>query len=224
MKASLKVSFRLFKKHITRLLTIIAIVIVSVGFMSGLGEVKNKIDIAQNNFYISENISDLYLKSKRQYGFSLNEIRYLNNKFGENNVLKSFSYELKNNNEITRVYSFNIVDAKINKLKLLEGEFPKTENEVVVERKTNTIKSYNIGDVININNINYFVCGIVINPLILIEAEEPSLQFENEHLSNVVYLNSTQFITNDVYITLENRGLFKSFNKKYKVEVEKLKQ
>ena len=41
-------------------------------------------------------------------------------------------------------------------------------------RKTNTIKSYNIGDVININNINYFVCGIVINPLILIEAEEPS--------------------------------------------------
>ncbi len=224
MKASLKVSFRLFKKYITRLLTIIAIVIVSVGFMSGLGEVKNKIDIAQNNFYISENISDLYLKSKRQYGFSLNEIRYLNNKFGENNVLKSFSYELKNNNEITRVYSFNIVDAKINKLKLLEGEFPKTENEVVVERKTNTIKSYNIGDVININNINYFVCGIVINPLILIEAEEPSLQFENEHLSNVVYLNSTQFITNDVYITLENRELFKSFNKKYKAEVEKLKQ
>ena len=43
MKASVKTVFRLFKKHLTRLTTIIAIVAVSIGFMSGVGEVENKI-------------------------------------------------------------------------------------------------------------------------------------------------------------------------------------
>lgn len=224
MKASFKVSLRLFKKHITRLLTIIAIVLVSVGFMAGLGEVENKINIAENNYYKSANVSDLYLKSKRQYGFSQNEIRYLENKFGKDNLLKSFCFEAKMDSDVVRVYNYNLVDATINKLKLLEGEMPTSETEVLVERKTSKIKGYNIGETISINNTNYTVCGIVLNPLILIEVEEPSFLYEDEHLSNVVYINSASpLIANDVYVTLTNRDLFKSYNKKYKTEIEKLK-
>lgn len=224
MKASLKVSLRLFKKHITRLLTIIAIVIVSVGFMAGLGEVENKINIAENKFYNSANVSDLYLKSKRQYGFSQNEIRYLENKFGKQNILKSFCYETKIEDSVVRIYNYNLVDASINKLELLEGVMPVENNEVVVERKTSKIKGYNIGNTITINNAEYVVSGIVLNPLILMEMEEPSFLYENEHLSNVVYINSeNQFITNDIYVTLNNRELFKSYSKKYKTEIDKLK-
>lgn len=93
MKAYGKTAVRLFKKHLVRLVTIIAIVLVSIGVMSGIGELENRLKIAVSDYYEQQNISDLYVKSKKLAGFSPKELEYFNEKFGEENVLQSFSFE-----------------------------------------------------------------------------------------------------------------------------------
>lgn len=224
MRANNKIAFRLFKNHITRFFTIIAIVIVSVGFMSGIGEVENKIKISTNDFYISQNVSDLYLKSKNPAGFSVQEIDWIENEFGQENMMKSFCYETKIEDDVIRIYNFDYDNVNINQLQLLEGIMPTNENEVWVERDTTKIKGYNLGDKISLYGSEYTVCGIVLNPLIINRIEEPCFQYEGEYLSNVIYFNSSYFpIINDIYLTIEDRALFNSFSNNYEKEIEKYK-
>ena len=224
MSAQFKLFFRLLKRHLTRLLTIIAIVVVSVGFMAGIGEVENKIKISVDDYYISQNVSDIYLKSKNQLGFSQQEINYIENQFSHHNIMKTFCYETYINDELVRVYSYDIENANINKLQIVEGNFPKAGNEIVVERKTSKINGYELGQEITLNNNKFTVCGIVLNPLILNQVEEPSFQYENKHIENVIYINTNNnFITNDIYIALENRLLFDSFSKNYKQTINNTK-
>ena len=64
MKAFGKTTFRLFKKHLVRLITIIAIVTVSIGVVSGIGEVENRIKLAITDYYKEQNVSDFIIKSK----------------------------------------------------------------------------------------------------------------------------------------------------------------
>lgn len=239
MKTHFKSSVRLFKKHFTRLITIVAIVFVSIGFMAGIGEVEFKVKTAANKYYQSQNISDIYIKSKNESGFSKKELAYLTERFGKDNVLESLCYEMELDSEteekdIVRLYNHNL-ESSINQLELLEGEMPKASSllskkiDVVVERQTSAIKGYEIGDTITVEYSKLYsfeltVCGIVRNPLIINQIEEPSFQFEDDHLDNVVYIHSENpFRTNDVYITLEDRTLFNSFSDEYEREINRLK-
>jgi len=230
MKAYLKSTGRMFKRQLTRFLTIVAIIFVSVGLMAGIGEVQNKIDFAIKDYYQSQNVPDLIIKSKKMTGFSPEEISYLQYKFGTDNIQTSFSYDTKIDDEIIRIYNYEL-NSNINKLELLEGNFPTSDLEVLVERKTDGIKSYEVGDKINLSNgfieKQYTVSGIVRNPLIIHKVKEPSTSFENEHIDKIIYLNNTSFmpikITNDVYVSLADREIFNSYSKAYKTQIEELK-
>ncbi len=230
MKAYLKSTGRMFKRQLTRFLTIVAIIFVSVGLMAGIGEVQNKIDFAIKDYYQSQNVPDLIIKSKKMTGFSPEEISYLQYKFGTDNIQTSFSYDTKIDDEIIRIYNYEL-NSNINKLELLEGNFPTSDLEVLVERKTDGIKSYEVGDKINLSNgfieKQYTVSGIVRNPLIIHKVKEPSTSFENEHIDKIIYLNNTSFmpikITNDVYVSLADREIFNSYSKTYKTQIEELK-
>ena len=116
MKTLHKVTSRLFKKHFSRLLTIIAIILVSIGLISGIGEVEFKINHATNETYVSKNMSDFYLKSNQELGFSSDFYNELSDQFGTENVMKSFSYETKIGKEIFRFITFNFNDISINQL------------------------------------------------------------------------------------------------------------
>jgi len=230
MKAYLKSTGRMFKRQLTRFLTIVAIIFVSVGLMAGIGEVQNKIDFAIKDYYQSQNVPDLIIKSKKMTGFSPEEISYLQYKFGTDNIQTSFSYDTKIDDEIIRIYNYEL-NSNINKLELLEGNFPTSDLEVLVQRKTDGIKSYEVGDKINLSNgfieKQYTVSGIVRNPLIIHKVKEPSTSFENEHIDKIIYLNNTSFmpikITNDVYVSLADREIFNSYSKTYKTQIEELK-
>lgn len=225
MKASFISATRLFKKHIARLITIIAIVIVSIGFMSGVGEVEPKIESIINNYYKSQNISDLYLKSKNNMGFSADEIAEIENTFGANNIMKLFTYEFKKDGKITRVYSYDLQNDKINKVELLEGNYPAGDNEVLVERETKLFESAEVGETVIIAGNTYTVSGIVKNPLLMHYVDERSFLESGKKVSQVFYVNSSSlFMVNDIYVTFENRTLFNAFNKEYEEKVNLAKQ
>lgn len=220
MKASVKVLIRLFKKHISRFLTIVAIALVSIGFMSGIMEIENKIDTAIDRFYESQNLSDLYLKSKRMTGFSAEELEFISFHFADEHQMKSFSYDQRIEEEIVRIYYFDCYPNALNQLQLEDGNWPQSEQEIVVERKTSTIRSYAIGDIISYQNQNYRVCGIVLNPLIINKNEEPSFLDAEQSIDAVWYFYTSQLqMVNDLYLTFQDRALFDAFSKEYKEEV-----
>lgn len=225
MKANTKTAIRLLKKHIIRFFTIIAIVLVSIGFVSGVGEVTNKISVATKHFYAEQNVSDIYIKSKSQFGFSQQQIEQIENMFGKENTSKSMCFEQIINDKITRIYIYDLTNAHINKLVLKNGNMPLVENEVVCERKTTAIQQYEIGDKISLMGKEYIVSGQVLNPLIINNVEEPSFAFEDKHIQNVIYINSTTLpMANDIYVTLHNRADFAPFGDEYKKQIEQTKQ
>ena len=79
----------MFKKHITRFISIIFIVIVAVGFISGIGTSTDKIKYSMTDYYKARNVSDLVLRSTSLTGFSesqLSGIDSLKETYGANNV------------------------------------------------------------------------------------------------------------------------------------------
>ena len=224
MKAQGKVAVRLLKKHLTRLFTIVAIVIVSLGFMTGILEVENKIRIAVEEYYAKYNLSDLYLKSKNAYGFTQAEREEIKEQFGEENVEESLCFETEEEGDIVRVYALNFNENRINRLQLLEGKYPTSQDEIVAERQTEELEKYALGERVRLQGREYTVCGIVYNPLLILEVEEPSFAFEGKGLDKVFYQNAAGLpMVNDVHITLENRDLFEGYSDDYKQEIDKRK-
>ena len=146
-----KSAFRLFRKYIVRLISIAAIVMVSIGLMSGIGEVEGRIKLAENTYYVTHNTSDIWLKSKNtgdftvfppvMPGFSAEEIEQLEEKFGKENVNACFFDEEKTDENIVRVISSEFENAKVNKLEILEGAYPSSADEVMVAPETAAMKS-----------------------------------------------------------------------------------
>lgn len=223
MKAATRSAFRLFKKHLARLITVIAIVAVSVGFTSGIGEVDGKINSAIGKYYASEQISDLYIKSSSPYGFTASELAYLTERFGEENVRTSLCYEAKIYGTVTRIHCTDLTKNNVNKLSLTDGKLPSSQTEILAERGTEQLKDYSVGDKITINGIEYTVCGIVQSPLLIHKLNEPSYAFEGEELGAMLYMLPSLPLINDVYIKVEDCRPLGVFNGKYEKAINEVK-
>lgn len=219
MKAFTRCNLRLFKRQISRFLTLVLIIVVSVGFMSGVGEIDLKIDTAINEYYVEQNVADLYIKSTKMMGFSASDIAWVEENFGVQNVKRGFSYEYKEDDGVIRVYNTDYTKA-VNTLELIEGVLPQDDDDILVERATSGLDSCKVGDIVTIMQKQYTVCGVVANPLIVNNAEEPSFIDEELNLSKVFYLNTSIPITNDLYVTISDRALFDGFSEEYKKEIE----
>ena len=211
----------MFKRHFARILNIVAIIIVSVGFMSGLGEVDNKVKFSFSDYYKSQNISDFVIKSTSTSGFSSEDVNYIKDLFGENNVMTLLSYDELEQDLVTR-YIFQDFDSNINKLTLVDGHFPQNTFEVAVERKTDEIKSFSIDDTITYNGMQFTVCGIVESPLLINKNAGPSY-IEGKNLNNCIYFALPAPLISDIYVTIEDRELFNGFSTAYKNTISLLK-
>ena len=224
MKKSWVLTLRLFKKHLARFFTILAIVFVSVGFMSGVGEAENTLKIKASEVYYEQNMSDLYLKSKKKTGFSAEEISKIEEIYGTKNIMKTFCYEFYKDEKVTRVYAFDLNNQNINKLEIVEGRLPENDSEVLVERETKLYESAKVGDVVNLDGTNYTVSGVANNPLLMHRVQESSFTKSGKYVKRVFYKNTTSLATiNDIYVTLENREIFDFFSTEYEETVTKAK-
>ncbi len=222
MKKYDKTTLRLFKSQIIRFLTLVLMLFISVSFMTGIGESQSKIQSSLTQYYQTQNIPDFILKSHSQTGFSQEQIQLLQNSYGEDNVMPIFSFDTKVNDDIYRVYKYDIENSKINILEVVEGEYPKTSNEIMVERHKDKLKSFKVGDQVTIMGQTFTVSGIVQNPLLINKYAEPS-NFVDESLDYVVYISNLTMLpmpNTDVYISLEDRTLFNHFSSDYKSYID----
>lgn len=227
MKTYFKNVRRLFKKHCSKMFSILFILLISIGLLSGLGASIPKVENSVEEYYINNNVSDLIIKSKRVTGFNKEEIARLEELYGQENIMIGTSFDIENNKEVLRYYYLDLEDNKINKIELLEGKMPTNNFEVLVERETSELKKYKLGDKITYNNSEYKIVGIVKNPLYFQKLEEPSY-LEDKNLEAIVYLPRVDYLPiNDIYITFENRELLDEMSDDYKkvvkTEKEKIK-
>ena len=93
MKTYLKTLGLMYKKHIMRFLSIIFIVIVSVGLISGIGSSTENIKSSLNEFYIARNVSDFVLKSTADKGFK-DKVTAIETLYGVQNVNTGMSLDV----------------------------------------------------------------------------------------------------------------------------------
>lgn len=243
----------MFKKHVIRLLSLIGIVLISVGFISGIGSPSDMIKDSVENYYKSHNVSDFIVKSKTG-SFSEEQISAVKARYGELNVQTGMSLDIQTGEKRSlRLYFLDLQDMNINKPELTEGEeiTADDENCVYAEVKDNVIKGYYVGEKVEIDltsalnlpreyKINVTVKGIVESPLTFGKDGEPSYNNPEDTeipdnmaeikkldlLENILYcpVGLCSFLpTGEMYIKTENRNLFDCFSSGYEKYVEEEK-
>lgn len=151
----------MFKKHITRLFSVIFIVLISVGFVSGIGSATDKINYSMTDYYKAKNVSDFIVKSTGN-GFSEEEIGKIKEVYGENRVETGMSVDVSlpidGEEQLVRLYFLDDYgQRKINTFDILETtEVPEGEIAVAAERADNKIKGVAPGTQIELDFADIF--------------------------------------------------------------------
>lgn len=147
----------MFTKHITRFISIIFIVLVSVGFISGIGNSADKIKYSLTDYYKAQNVSDLIVKSTSDDGFSDDEIAAIRALYGEKNVNTGASFDayigVNGERRLMRLYFLDgFEDRTVNKFETVEtaGNLS-AEKVALTEVSDNKIKGIAVGTQIEID-------------------------------------------------------------------------
>lgn len=159
MKTYLKTLLRVFKKHFTRLLSVIFMVVISVGFVAGIGSAVDKINYSLTDYYRDQNVSDFIVKSKtgRDLTEKLVEIEDL---YGKENVNSGLSLdaeiEIDGENQLVRLYFLDGLDSAqtVNKPTVrseFDGGTSGNSFAAYAEEGDNKIKGVPLGKEITLN-------------------------------------------------------------------------
>ena len=204
----------MFKKHVIRLLSLIGIVLISVGFISGIGSPSDMIKDSVENYYKSHNVSDFIVKSKTG-GFSEEQISAVKARYGDLNVQTGMSLDIQTGEKRSlRLYFLDLQNMNVNKPELTEGEeiTADDENCVYAEVKDNVIKGYYVGEKVEIDltsalnlpkecKISVTVKGIVESPLTFGKDGEPSYNNpeDTEIPDNMAEIKKLDLLENILY-------------------------
>ena len=222
MVAFKKDILRVIKSNSIRFITLVLIITIGICFVTGVGGISDKVKNSINDYYKESNIADIIIKSKNISGINSNDINQLSNYYNIDSYSTLTLVDIENTKTRYYIYDFN---SSTNKISLLDGRLPNSNNEIVVERSNSNSISYNIGDSVSIYNNDYTIVGIVSNPLILSKTGELA-QISNDYLDTIVYFSSDfnpfngYMPTTDIYIHLNNN--YSYFSKNYEVNRDNL--
>lgn len=218
MKTYLKTLTRMFKKHITRFISIIFIVIVAVGFISGIGTSADKIKFSLTDYYKARNVSDLTVRSTSMYGFSDAQIEDIKSVYGENvSTGTQLDIEAEIDGE-TQTVRLCFLDGyfgdewTVNKPDLVDGKAPEIKGEVLAEKSDNKIKGFAVGTRISLSlqaqlpKIEVEITGIVQSPLTFANDGEPS-DFNDEDMEipdTIDAVNTLDTLDNILYLSSDD--------------------
>lgn len=132
-KTYLKSTLRMFRKHIARFLSLLFIVLVSVGFISGFGMAATQIDDSLNDYYIDQNVSDFIVKSRSQSGFSEEEIAAVRALFPDADIETGASFDLKVSENRSVRFEFRDLDGTVDLPEWFEGTPSASKTQIYAE-------------------------------------------------------------------------------------------
>ncbi len=193
MKTYLKTLARTFEKHILRFLSLVFMVLISVGFISGIGSARDKINYSLTKYYKDQSVSDFIVRSTKESGFDEGAVGHFKTVFGADSKYNAgFQLDVQTGEKRSvRLYFLDFCDWTVNVPTLIDGEMHDggEAHKIYAERADNEIKGYSAGDKIDVANLldGYFpsallnmldlqaeVCAIVQSPLTFANDGEPS--------------------------------------------------
>ena len=141
MKTYLKTLGRMFKRHATRLVSIILMVLVSIGFTAGIGMATDKINDSIAEYHAAQNVSDLILLGETP--FTEEDVVVLREAFGAENVQTGgmLEFEVKDGKaEIsgTQIAFTNVPEGIVRVYLFDEAETP----GALTQNKLTAVKTY----------------------------------------------------------------------------------
>ena len=152
IKTYLKTLWRMFEKHVTRLLSLIFMVLVSVGFVSGIGSSTDKINYSMTDYYKAQTVSDFIIKSKAENGFTDEDTERIKKLFDGATVNTGNSLDIKvGEKRSVRYYFLDFDEWTVNVPDVLEGGVDDPNLRIYAERADNVIKGASVGDKITLD-------------------------------------------------------------------------
>lgn len=233
----------MFEKHVTRLLSLVFMVLVSVGFVAGIGTATDKIDYSLTDYYKAQNVSDFIVRATTRNGLNGEEIK---NYFGDD-CEYNFGFQLDvqtGEKRSVRLYFLDFGSWTVNVPDIIEGEEQdgSNPNKIYAERSDNVISGKTVGERFNLSKyISYFdyeveVAAVVQSPLTFSVDGEPSDYAEIDEIpetttatkdmdvleqifyipKNLVPVIGTAYMPyNAAYVAIPDRGLYDSFSNNY---------
>lgn len=216
-KTFLKTILRDFKKNITRLIAIFAIVALGVGFLVGLLSSTPDLENSMNNYYNETNTHDILIKST--IGFSKDDIENLKKDIDLIEYIEGYNqidYISSYNNEKINVRKIMCdFSSQINKISLISGNIPVNDDECIVQNFGIFSKENLIGEKIIVDEKEYKIVGICNSPLYYYNFQEITTIGDGS-LDSIIYtnINDDSKIT-DISIRLLNSNNYNSFKNEY---------
>lgn len=202
MKTYLKLLLRTLKNQLTRMLVIASIIAVGVGLSTGLGSLPSQLEDSFDEYYSDIIFPDLIVKTTLQTGISNETIDKINNLAFIESMDSIIEIDLADG---FRVYMIDINNQTTNKLKLIDGRYPRNDKEILIEKPTNVIEKHELYEKIYYQNQELTIVGIIENPMFIYQEEIPSNIDQSVALKTIIYFDKayqTLPITTDLYIKL----------------------
>lgn len=217
VKTLIKQSFVSIKQTFNRFISILVIVLLGVGFFTGIRETSPNMKDSLDAYFKKENVYDISLMST--WGITDDEINDLKNK--GYNVEGSYSFDTLihiDDDYVAKVHSYD-KNATMNKLVVTEGRLPHSNNECVIE-KNKDVGHYKLGDKITIDDDilkekELTIVGFVKSPL-YVSLERGSTKLLNGKVNFYMYSLITNFdsdVFTEAYIDLNTED--STFSDKY---------
>lgn len=216
MKTYLKTVFRTIKYNIGRFIAMTAIVLLGICFVTGLGTLSYKIEVAMTEKMSQQNVADVVVKSKSNYGFSAQQIDEIKALDGVKEIQTLTVIDLDDKGKNTRLIIAPLDEMKVNNFEIVKGNLPQNKTEIAVLEESSVLPEFNVGDKVTVFGEEKTVSAIIFDPLYISKMAEPDM-INQENLDLIVYMNSkhnplpTPFLpTTDVYIksTFKAENLF----------------
>lgn len=213
------------KKQFGRFFSLILIVAIGTAFFAGVRETSSDMIKTLDSYYDNTNLMDFRIVSTM--GLTDDDVLALKN-LGSNYLVEyNYSYDTLVDDDATKIMGLT---TNINKLTLIKGNLPQNDGECVV-----LDGSYNIGDVISIDDSNYTdyiknntfkVVGLVDSSM-YIYTNLGNTTISDGKLDNVIFINKNNFTLDyytEIYIMDNNAKDKTSYKDDYKEEIKILNE
>ena len=214
VKTYLKTFARMFKRHLTRLVSVFLMVLLAIGFSAGIGMATDKMRAAFDGVYVRRNVSDFIVRGAGDLSQKAEELEAYGYEVVAGGIL-----ETETDDGIVRIYTFPEGKMGLQNQLTIIDEAPMPEDAplgslpVCVERSTGQLKKYELGETVEIAlygfPLKFVVTKIVENPLHLAVRRDPSMTKAEDGenylpLGAIFYLEGAPlpFPANNLYVSI----------------------
>lgn len=217
----LKNTFRKIKKSFGRYLSLLIIILLGVGFYTGIKESIPNMQKKQTEYYDNNSLADIKVLST--IGFDDEDIKQMH-LTGIKKVVGSYSKDVIIEENVIRIHA---IEDEVNKYQLLNGTTPKKSNECLADAD-----HYKVGDIIKVNDsykdnlttTTYKVVGTIYSPIYSTN-EFGSSNIGNGKIYSFIFIPKTNFdyeYYTEAYLVIDKKTVDVPYSEGYELKIEKI--